>query len=314
MADNGVDLFAADSPVRLTLNDTARCSFRAAGRRQPGRRPALAAVVTGTRGGLGLPAQPTSAGAGRQRLRRRAVRSAAASASRSARRSMTVGAEILDELHWRGLIAQSTDLDALAAEAARGPITLYAGFDPTAPSLHAGHLVPLLALRRFQRGRTPPYRPRRRRNRPDRRPSRHGRTGAQHRRHCRRNGPTRIRGQLERFVDFDASPTGADRREQPRVDQRDVGNRVAARRRQTLLGQRDAGPGHHPAPPGGRGDLLHGVQLHAVAGQRLRRAAPAPSAACCRSADPTSGATSSPACGWCARSWQPPCTPSPFRW
>jgi tyrosyl-tRNA synthetase len=67
---------------------------------------------------------------------------------------MTVGAEsagILDELGWRGLIAQSTDLDALASEAARAPITLYAGFDPTAPSLHAGHLVPLLALRRFQR-------------------------------------------------------------------------------------------------------------------------------------------------------------------
>lgn len=58
---------------------------------------------------------------------------------------------ILDELDWRGLIAQSTDLDALAAATARGPITLYAGFDPTAPSLHAGHLVPLLALRRFQR-------------------------------------------------------------------------------------------------------------------------------------------------------------------
>src|SRR6202008_3487196 len=58
---------------------------------------------------------------------------------------------ILDELGWRGLIAQSTDLDALAAEAGRGPMTVYAGFDPTAPSLHAGHLVPLLALRRFQR-------------------------------------------------------------------------------------------------------------------------------------------------------------------
>lgn len=58
---------------------------------------------------------------------------------------------ILDELGWRGLIAQSTDLDALAAEAQRGPLTVYAGFDPTAPSLHAGHLVPLLALRRFQR-------------------------------------------------------------------------------------------------------------------------------------------------------------------
>ena len=58
---------------------------------------------------------------------------------------------ILDELSWRGLIAQSTDLDALSAEVSRGPITVYAGFDPTAPSLHAGNLVPLLALRRFQR-------------------------------------------------------------------------------------------------------------------------------------------------------------------
>nr|WP_040856995.1 tyrosine--tRNA ligase [Nocardia niigatensis] len=59
--------------------------------------------------------------------------------------------DIIDELTWRGLIAQSTDLDALRASAAKGPITLYAGFDPTAASLHAGHLVPLLALKRFQR-------------------------------------------------------------------------------------------------------------------------------------------------------------------
>jgi len=58
---------------------------------------------------------------------------------------------ILDELGWRGLIAQSTDIDALAAEAAQGPMTVYAGFDPTAPSLHAGNLVPLLTLQRFQR-------------------------------------------------------------------------------------------------------------------------------------------------------------------
>lgn len=56
---------------------------------------------------------------------------------------------IVDELQWRGLINQSTDLDALG-EAARNPITLYCGFDPTGPSLHAGHLVPLLMLRRFQ--------------------------------------------------------------------------------------------------------------------------------------------------------------------
>jgi tyrosyl-tRNA synthetase len=115
---------------------------------------------------------------------------------------------ILDELRWRGLIAQSTDLEALASEAARGPLTLYAGFDPTAPSLHAGHLVPLLALRRFQ--------------------------AAGHRPIVLAGGATgligdprdtgerilnsaetvegwtdRIRGQLERFVDFDGSPTGA---------------------------------------------------------------------------------------------------------
>ncbi|MFC3849562.1 tyrosine--tRNA ligase [Corynebacterium hansenii] len=57
---------------------------------------------------------------------------------------------IIDELEWRGLIAQSTDLDALRAEAAEGPMTVYVGFDPTGPSLHAGHLVPLVMLKRFQ--------------------------------------------------------------------------------------------------------------------------------------------------------------------
>lgn len=57
---------------------------------------------------------------------------------------------IVEELEWRGLIAQSTDLDELRKHVAEGPITLYAGFDPTASSLHAGHLVPLLTLRRFQ--------------------------------------------------------------------------------------------------------------------------------------------------------------------
>ncbi|QYH20418.1 tyrosine--tRNA ligase [Corynebacterium aquatimens] len=56
---------------------------------------------------------------------------------------------MVDELEWRGLINQSTDLEALR-EATENPITLYCGFDPTGPSLHAGHLVPLLMLRRFQ--------------------------------------------------------------------------------------------------------------------------------------------------------------------
>ncbi|WP_165243287.1 tyrosine--tRNA ligase [Corynebacterium lizhenjunii] len=58
-------------------------------------------------------------------------------------------ANIIDELAWRGLINQSTDLDALR-EACEQPITLYCGFDPTGDSLHAGHLVPLIMLRRFQ--------------------------------------------------------------------------------------------------------------------------------------------------------------------
>ncbi|AKK03044.1 tyrosine--tRNA ligase [Corynebacterium epidermidicanis] len=56
---------------------------------------------------------------------------------------------IIDELQWRGLINQSTDLDALR-EACEQPITLYCGFDPTGDSLHAGHLVPMIMLRRFQ--------------------------------------------------------------------------------------------------------------------------------------------------------------------
>ncbi len=60
-------------------------------------------------------------------------------------------ADILDDLAWRGLLAQSTDLDELRALLAAGPVTLYCGFDPTAPSLHVGSLVQLLTLRRFQR-------------------------------------------------------------------------------------------------------------------------------------------------------------------
>ncbi|MFD1048553.1 tyrosine--tRNA ligase, partial [Kibdelosporangium lantanae] len=47
---------------------------------------------------------------------------------------------ILDELSWRGLIAHSTDIDALRRDLSSGPLTLYCGFDPTAPSLQAGNL------------------------------------------------------------------------------------------------------------------------------------------------------------------------------
>ncbi|MDT0328885.1 tyrosine--tRNA ligase [Nocardiopsis lambiniae] len=58
--------------------------------------------------------------------------------------------DIIDELQWRGLIAQTTGLDALRKAIADGPITLYCGFDPTAGSLHVGHLTQILTLARFQ--------------------------------------------------------------------------------------------------------------------------------------------------------------------
>lgn len=57
---------------------------------------------------------------------------------------------ILDELAWRGLVAQSTDVEALRERLAAGPVTVYCGFDPTAPSLHHGHLVQLILLRHLQ--------------------------------------------------------------------------------------------------------------------------------------------------------------------
>ena len=57
---------------------------------------------------------------------------------------------ILEELQWRGLLADCTDTQELTKRVSAGPITVYCGFDPTADSLHIGSLVPLLALRRFQ--------------------------------------------------------------------------------------------------------------------------------------------------------------------
>src|SRR6516165_5271940 len=124
------------------------------------------------------------------------------------RKDLGMAATILDELSWRDLIAQSTDLDALAAATARPPITVYCGFDPTAPSLHAGNLVPLLTLRRFQRAGHRPI------------VLAGGATGmiGDPRDTGERTLNTtdtvaqwaeRIRGQLERFVDFDESASGA---------------------------------------------------------------------------------------------------------
>jgi tyrosyl-tRNA synthetase len=61
--------------------------------------------------------------------------------------------DLLDDLQWRGLIQDSTDLDELRghlAASADGPVTFYVGFDPTAASLHVGHLMQVLTARRLQ--------------------------------------------------------------------------------------------------------------------------------------------------------------------
>jgi tyrosyl-tRNA synthetase len=57
---------------------------------------------------------------------------------------------LLDDLTWRGLLWQCTDLDALDASLAAGTVTGYIGFDPTADSLHVGHLQQIMLLRRLQ--------------------------------------------------------------------------------------------------------------------------------------------------------------------
>ena len=59
--------------------------------------------------------------------------------------------DVLDELRWRGLLANSTDEAALADHLAAGPVTFYVGFDPTAPSIHFGNLVQLMVARHLQR-------------------------------------------------------------------------------------------------------------------------------------------------------------------
>jgi tyrosyl-tRNA synthetase len=57
---------------------------------------------------------------------------------------------LISDLQWRGCIAQSTDLELLERALSAGPVSLYLGFDPTAPSLHIGNLVALVVLKRFQ--------------------------------------------------------------------------------------------------------------------------------------------------------------------
>jgi len=119
------------------------------------------------------------------------------------------GVEIIQEFRWRGLIAQTTDEAALIESFDKGPITAYIGFDPTAPSLHVGNLVVLLVLRRLQLAG----------HRPialvggatglvgD--PSGRSAERALNDEELVEQWVARIRLQLERFLSFDESPTGA---------------------------------------------------------------------------------------------------------
>lgn len=76
--------------------------------------------------------------------------------------------DIVDELKWRGLFAQSTDEEALRKAFADGPVTFYCGYDPTAASLHVGHLVQVLTMQPAPAGGEPAARAGRRGHRPDR--------------------------------------------------------------------------------------------------------------------------------------------------
>jgi tyrosyl-tRNA synthetase len=71
--------------------------------------------------------------------------------------AVPVDPTLLDDLQWRGLVAHSTDLDALREALQGGSVRFYVGFDPTAPSLHMGHLVQVMTARRLQLAGHTPY-------------------------------------------------------------------------------------------------------------------------------------------------------------
>ena len=71
--------------------------------------------------------------------------------------TVTVDPTLLDDLEWRGLVAHSTDLDALREALSEGSVRFYVGFDPTAPSLHMGNLVQILTAKRLQEAGHTPY-------------------------------------------------------------------------------------------------------------------------------------------------------------
>ncbi len=183
--------------------------------------------------------------------------------------------DIFDELQWRGLVAQTTDEAALREALAEGPITLYCGFDPSAPSLHFGNFVQLSVMRRMQARRAPGHLSRRRVDRAHRRPEARRRARAAGQGHHRRGGEphpaagraaARLRGRQRGRA-----------RQQPGLDGADERARLPARRRPALPRQPDDPEGGRRASARERpGDLLHRVQLPDAPGARLPRALPEP--------------------------------------
>ena len=117
--------------------------------------------------------------------------------------------DIISELSWRGLNAITTDPDELRQALDSGPVTVYCGFDPTAPGMHIGNLVQLLTLRRLQLAG----------HRPiglvggatgligD--PSGKSAERVLNPRETVAEWVERIRGEVSRFLDFDQGPSGA---------------------------------------------------------------------------------------------------------
>ena len=116
---------------------------------------------------------------------------------------------LIADLEWRGLIAQTTDREALLKDLNAGPVTYYCGYDPTAPSLHVGNLVVLSVMRRFQLAGHKPL------------PLVGGATGlvgdpsgrneerSLNDESIVEEWVSRLRNQISRFLDFDSSTNGA---------------------------------------------------------------------------------------------------------
>ena len=200
--------------------------------------------------------------------------------------------DLLDDLDQRGLVHDTTDRAALAARLAEGPITLYYGCRPDGAEPpprqpdRADHAAPLPGRRPPAASRWPAAPP--------------GWSAIPGGRSEERNllDAETLAANVAAIKDADRpdpGPRGAlDARRQPRLDRRRAPARLPARRRQARHREPDGRPGEREGPHGERArHLLHGVQLHAPPGPRLRPPAPAPRAASSRSAARTSGATSS---------------------